>query len=109
MQGEEGEYYRCNTCGDVLTDETAIFDVEGEDTPYCAQCFYVFPHGPFYGPYDTGYREHHPTPKQQICLDCKVCCKGCYYLDAIKGCTIYPYRPLYCRGYKCAKLRGEAQ
>jgi hypothetical protein len=83
VQAKEREYYRCNTCGDVLTDETAIFDVEGENTPYCSECFYVFLHGFFYGPYDTGYHEQHPTPKQRICLDCKKCCEGCYDLDSV--------------------------
>jgi Fe-S-cluster containining protein len=24
-----------------------------------------------------------------------------------KGCTIYPYRPRYCRGYECDKLKAE--
>lgn len=100
------QYYPCKGCGRRLTDETAFFDVEGDDAPYCAACYYEYPCGPFFGEYDKDYDKHDPTEKQKFCLDCQACCKGCWYLDAGKGCLIYPYRPKYCRGYECKKLKA---
>lgn len=100
------EYHQCTACGETLTDEAAIFDVEGDDAAYCAACYYEYPRGPFFGEYDKDYDEHDPTEKQRFCLDCQACCKGCWYLEPGKGCVIYPYRPKYCRGYACEKLKA---
>jgi hypothetical protein len=101
------QYYQCMGCHEILTHETAFFDVEDGDVPYCEACFYEFRSGPFFGAYDTDYDEHNPTEKQQFCINCQMCCKGCWYLAPGTGCAIYPYRPQYCRGYECDRLRAE--
>ena len=106
MEEKYFEYYQCIECGITLTDESAFFDVESDDDPYCAECYYDFPCGPFFGEYDKSYDEHNPTEKQQFCISCQECCKGCWYLAPGKGCSIYPYRPKYCRGYECYKLKA---
>ena len=100
------ELCHCVACGETLTDEAAFFDVEADDVLYCAECFYEYPDGPFFGEYDNNYDKHNPTKKQQFCISCQECCKGCWYLDPDKGCSIYPYRPYYCRGYECHKLKA---
>ena len=107
MEEKHLEYYPCTGCGETLTDETALFHVENNDAPYCEQCYYEYPIGPFFGEYDKDYDEHHPTKKQQFCINCQKCCKGCWYLAPATGCAIYPYRPLYCRGYECQMLKAE--
>jgi hypothetical protein len=107
MTKNEPEYFPCEGCGKTLTDKTAFLDVENGDAPYCEVCFYKFPTGPFFGAYDRTYRREHPTEKQQYCVSCQRCCGKCYYLDRAKGCSIYPYRPLYCRGYECKELKAE--
>ena len=101
------EDYQCLGCGRSLTDETAFLDVEDHDAPYCEECFYKYPSGPFFGEYDENYDRDHPTEKQRFCIRCQKCCKGCWYLAPAEGCVIYPHRPNYCRGYECAKLRAE--
>ena len=106
MEQKYLEYYQCTACRVALTDETAIFDVEGDDAPYCSECYYEYPCGPFFGEYDNNYDQRNPTEKQQFCLNCKECCKGCWYLDPAEGCLVYPYRPQYCRGYECYKLKA---
>lgn len=104
MQQKYVVFYQCVACGKTLTDETAIFDVEDDDAPYCEKCYYEYPNGPFFGEYDEAYDRHNPNEEQVFCLDCQECCKGCWYLQHGVGCVIYPRRPQYCRGYRCDKL-----
>ena len=106
MEQKYFEYCQCTACREILTDEAAFFDVEADDAPYCAECYYEYPYGPFFGEYDKNYDKHNPTEKQQFCISCQECCKGCWYLEPGEGCSIYPYRPLYCRGYECHKLKA---
>jgi hypothetical protein len=105
MAKNDPESFPCAGCGKTLTDETAILDVENNDAPFCEKCFYVFPSGPFFGGYDRTYDKENPTEKQRFCVDCQECCGKCWYLSRHEGCMIYPYRPLYCRGYECRKLK----
>ena len=90
----------------MLTDETGLFDVEGDGAAYCAECYYEYPYGAFFGEYDNDYHPNHPTEKQGFCIDCQECCGGCWYLRPAEGCSIYPYRPRYCRGYECDKIKA---
>ena len=107
MEDKYAQSYQCMGCRKTLTDETALFDVDNCDAVYCEACFYEFPFGPFFGEHDKDYEALHPSDKQQFCIDCQRCCKGCWYLAPHKGCTIYPYRPRYCRGYECDKLKAQ--
>lgn len=64
MEQKYLEYCQCTACGETLTDEAAFFDVEADDAPYCAECYYEYPNGPFFGEYDKDYDKHNPTEKQ---------------------------------------------
>ena len=107
MAKNDPERFPCTGCGKTLTDDTAFLDVENGELPYCHACFYEWPSGPFFGEYDLNYTKGEPTEKQAYCVACQRCCGKCYYLDPGVGCTIYPYRPLYCRGYECKELREK--
>ena len=107
MEQKYPECYQCTACGETLTDETAIFDVEGDDAPYCEQFYYEYPYGSFFGEYDKHHDEHKPTEEQQFCLNCQECCKNCWHLESGKGCVIYPHRPQYCTACEWDKLKAK--
>ena len=68
---------------------------------YVENSFAAYPETKFlYEAFDMFLQMSHgyPTEKQQFCISCQECCKGCWYLEPCEGCSIYPYRPLYCSG-----------